>query len=299
MGLFYLAVSKLTAVGKMIAMKKCGNAAKGVESSVRINLIRSCGCVVISMIICLFSGLKSMSGEGWIYSILSGFTNAMLLFVWMLCAERCSLCTVEIFCMIGGVVLPMLSAPMMFSGESIGLFEWCGALMLIPAAYCFYPKGCGKKGFSLSALPLLLLAGLSNAGCVVTQKLFASSECGTVADFNLITFLFSSLVLGIFFCFMIIRHKDAKSKQKSERTYSKQLIVYIFAAIVMLYSSQYFNTLASGLVRSGVFYPLSYAIAMPLTLIADIVVFKEKIRVPHIIGLMLIIGAVFLINYKV
>ncbi len=296
MGIFYLIGAKATAIGKMIAMKKCGDAAKGAENSLRINLIRSLGCVIISLIICVFAGFKGVSAVGFFFSVLSGIANALLLFAWVLCAEKCSLCTVEIFCMIGGVALPMLVAPLMFEGETVSLLQWAGALMLLPSAYCFSKKNESGAAFSFSSLPLLLLAGLSNAGCVVTQKLFTAYGEGTVSDFNLITFLACTLTLGTIFISVKLFRKNVKSTKIHEKASTKQLAVYISVAVVMLYASQYLNTLASGKLASALFYPLSYAISMPLTLLTDCVFFKKKIRLSSIIGLGLVISAIVLIN---
>ena len=39
MGILYLLGAKITAIGKMIAMKKCGNVAKGAKNSLKINMI--------------------------------------------------------------------------------------------------------------------------------------------------------------------------------------------------------------------------------------------------------------------
>ena len=296
MGVLYLIGAKIGAIGKMIAMKKCGNAAKGAKNSLKINLIRSLGCVFISLIICVFIGFQDVSDKAVLYSVSSGIANALLLFAWVLCAERCALCTVEIFCMIGGVVLPMILAPLMFSGESVSIYQWIGALMLIPAAYCFFPKNKGNASFSLSAIPLLLLSGLSNAGCVISQKLFTAYGEGTVADFNLITFVVCTLTLAILFVIIKIFKKELPPAHESKSNSLMYLSVYIFVAIVMLYASQFLNTLASGKLSPAIFYPLSYAISMPMTLLTDIVIFKEKIRTPYFIGISLVIGAIILIN---
>ena len=51
MGIVYLLISKFATLGKMIAMKKCGKIASGPENSIRINLIRSFGCLIISVIV--------------------------------------------------------------------------------------------------------------------------------------------------------------------------------------------------------------------------------------------------------
>lgn len=299
MGIFYLFLSKLGGIGKMIAMKKCGRIASGAKNSLLINSIRSAGCVIISLIICLFSGFLAMRGEGYLVCILSGIANAGLLFLWVLCAERCSLCTVEIFCMIGGVVLPMLISPLLFATESISLLQWIGAIMLLPAAYCFSSKGSkeNKKMSVLSAV-LLISVCLANTGCVTTQKVFTYNSFGSVADFNLYTFLICTLVLLVALFFFNMK-KDTESEREVKTLgilKEKQIIIYISIAIVMLYAAQYFGTLSSGSLSSAHFFPLSYAISMPLTLLTDLVVFKEKIKVKSFIGLGLVLIAILLIN---
>ncbi len=139
MGIIYLLAAKITAVGKMIAMKKCGSRASGVKNSLKINLIRSVGCTAISLIICLISGFGYFGTAELLLSVFSGVANALLLFSWVLCAEKTSLCTVEIFCMIGGVLFPMLISVLLLPEESITLWAIIGGALLIPAACCFYP----------------------------------------------------------------------------------------------------------------------------------------------------------------
>ena len=299
MGIIYLFLSKISAIGKMVAMKKCGNIAKGSKNSLAINFIRSVGCIPVALILCLFTGFQSMSTAGLIICIISGIANAGLLFSWVLCAERSSLCTVEIFCMIGGVVLPMIISPLLFEGEIITFTQWIGSILLLPAAFLFSKKErTDTAKMTPLGLALLLVACLSNALCVLTQKLFTTKNCGSAADFNLLTFVFCSIAIGMAY-FLLLAFKKKETKAQTHKLLSKkQFIVYIFVAIVMLYASQYFSTLASGNLASAYFFPLSYAIGMPLTLATDIFIFKEKLRVGSVIGLALVILSVLLIGIK-
>ena len=298
MGIFYLFLAKVCAIGKMIAMKKCGKLASGAKNSLLINSIRSMGCAGISLIICLFSGFDAMSGEGYFVSALSGIANAGLLFLWVLCAERCSLCTVEIFCMIGGVVIPLLISPLIFVGETITVFQWLGAIILLPAAYCFSSKKKEEKKVSAGSFLLLICACLANAGCVTTQKVYTYYGYGSIADFNLITFLVcTASLLFVLICFRAIKSKNCEKEVNVSDNFGKnQIIVYIILAIVMLYASQYLGTLSSESLKSALFFPLSYAISMPLTLLTDILIFKERLNIKSIIGLSLVIISIYFIN---
>jgi len=297
MGLLYLFISKFGTIGKMIAVKKSGGIASGPKNSLIINLIRSLGCVLISLLFCLFSGFDKMSDLGILFAILSGIANAGLLFSWILCTEKSSLCAVEIFCMIGGILIPLLFTPLLFDGETIGLFQWIGALLLLPAAYCFsYKKSSSGKGLTPSALLLLLLACFSNAGCFLTQKLFTAYGCGSAADFNLLTFLFCGIFLGIMLVPISLTSKSKDSLFKKPKKVKKQLFIYILIAIIMLYIAQYFSTLASGKLQSAYFFPLSYAISMPLTLLSDIIIFNEKLKASSIIALLFVALSITLIS---
>ena len=80
------------------------------------------------------------------------------------------------------------------------------------------------------------------------------------------------------------------------KTFNKRIIVYIIIAIAMLYCAQYTNTLAAGKLSGAILFPLSYALGMPLTLLADIFIFKEKIRVKTGCGVSLAVLSAFLCN---
>ena len=202
--------------------------------------------------------------------------------------------------MIGGVVLPMMASPFLFTGEVITLSQWLGSLLLIPAAFCLCYKPTDKKASSsfLLSAALLTVACLSNALTVLTQKIYVSYEHGDAADFNLMTFIFCSITLGVAFSGLSLLTKRDKTPKLSVNGAKKHFIIYIFAAIVTLYVAQYFSTLASGELDSAYFFPLSYAIGMPLTLLTDTIVYKEKIKLSSSVGIALVIAAVILIGIR-
>ena len=325
MGIIYMILSKLGAAGKMIAMKKCGKVASGHENSVKINLIRSLGCFIISLAVALIGGMGNMKGTGAVISAVSGVANAALLFSWVLAATLAPMSTVEIFCMIGGIVIPLILSPLMIEAEAVSVIEWLGALILFPAAICFRaPRSTDGGGMKASAVPYLLLAGLSNSACVLTQKLYAAYDGGGTAEFNLFTFGVCSATLALCFGAMKLfgalkRRRGALCKEKEQCTQaqfsegrhngthseagglggksastSTKTALYVAVAVVMLYLSNYFSLLASYALPSGLLFPLSYAIGMPLTVACDTVFFGEKIRLRTVIGAVLVIISVIL-----
>jgi drug/metabolite transporter (DMT)-like permease len=295
MGYLFLLLSKLSGIGKMVAMKKCGNIASGAESSLIINLLRSSGCLVISLVVSLSIGFGGMNGVGWLIAVIFGIAQAFFLFSWVLAAERASLCTVEIFCMIGGVLVPLLVTPLFIPTETVGTLAWIGAFLLLPAAVLSFPKNRGKS-LSLSAFPLLLFAGGSNAACVVAQKLYTEYGEGSAADFNLAAFAVTIPTLALIYAVIRVAKIGTKREAFPLKSGNTQIIVYIMIAIIMLYCAQYTNTLASGSLEASVLFPLSYAIGMPLTMLTDVVVFREKVKIRTLCGVLLAVVSAILCN---
>ena len=294
MGYLFLLLSKLSGIGKMVAMKKCGKIASGPQNSLIINILRTAGCLVISLAVSAAVGFDDITRIGFLISALAGIFVALSLFSWVLAAEISSLCVVEIFCMIGGVLIPLIITPFFIPDEPVGILSWFGAFLLIPAAILIFPKS--NKRLSLKALPLLILAGAANAGGVVTQKLFAEYGGGSASNFNTISFGAALPTLVLIFILLKLLKKDTISNRITAKTFNKRIIVYIIIAIAMLYCAQYTNTLAAGKLSGAILFPLSYALGMPLTLLADIFIFKEKIRVKTGCGVSLAVLSAFLCN---
>ena len=294
MGYLFLFLSKLSGIGKMVAMKKCGKIASGPENSLIINMLRTLGCLFISLFVSLAVGFGDMTERGILISVLFGVFVSLSLFSWVLAAEAASLCVVEIFCMIGGVLVPMLITPLFITGENAGILSWIGAVLLIPAALLLFRRT--DKKLSLKALPMLILAGVSNAGGVITQKLFAEWGGGTATDFNTLSFATALPTLALIFAVLKIFRKHRESEQLSAKAFNKQTIIYIIVAIAMLYCAQYTNTLAAERLTGAILFPLSYALGMPMTMVADTLIFKEKVRVRTVCGVALAVISALLCN---
>lgn len=290
MGYLFLFLSKIAAIIKMISVKNCGNIASGARNSVLINLIRAIGCITVSLAVCLVSGFGKMDTIGLIISIFSGVSMGASLFTWVLVATKVSLCTVETFCMAGGVVLPLIVAPFVIEGESVSIAQWVGSAILFVAMFCL-SKGNKKTKLDGISLILLLVCGFANFGCVFTKKLFTTFSKGNAEDYQLYTFIFVFLTLIAIFLFF------PKKKTVDSPKFTSKVVLYIALAIIMLYLVEYLATLSSNYLSSAIYYPLSYIISMPLTFLADIAIYKEKITVNNIFGIVLVTLSGVLINF--
>ena len=293
MGYLYLLLSKIAAVVKMISVKKCGNIASGAKNSVKINLLRSAGCLAVALIVCCFSGFEKMSAPGIFMTLLSGVANGVLLWSWILAAASAPMITVEVFCMIGGVVIPLIISPLILNGESVTLLQWIGSLLLFGAMFCLSKKSASSKITPKSIL-LMCIAGLSNAGCVISQKFYQSFEGGTVADFQLGTFIFTIAVLALILLLMSAFKRDAADEASPKL--SRKALLLITVAFVMTYASQFLATVAAGRIPAAVLYPLAYVISMPLIFFVDVLLFKEKVTLNNVIGIILVTASGILIN---
>ena len=106
MGYVFLLIASFAGITKMAAMKGCGKVCPGAYNSVRINAFRSLLCAAVALAVFLASGARAEKKEWWLW-LISGASNAAMMFAWLLCSERIGLVFVESFCMLGSVAIPL------------------------------------------------------------------------------------------------------------------------------------------------------------------------------------------------
>ena len=132
MGYLFLIIANIAGISKVAAMKGCGKECPGEYNSVRINAFRALLCTLVSVVIFYLTGARFKVEEDYIW-ILSGLSNALMMFVWILCAQKIGLLFVEAFAMVGAVIIPMLIAPLLYEGESVSVWQWVGVVCLLIA----------------------------------------------------------------------------------------------------------------------------------------------------------------------
>lgn len=313
MGYIFLMIACLAGISKGVAMKSSGRVCPGEYNSVRINAVRSLICASVSVAIFLISG-ASYEGEYWWIWLISGLSNALMMFVWILCAQRMSLIFVEAFGLIGSTVIPMLLAPVLYEGDTVALPQWLGAASLFVAIVLLSLSPANKrardgggdgsvsessaeeaKGGGASTAVYIILYVLSNAAMCITQKLYPSRAGSEyTVFFNLMTFL---VVFAVFTVVLGAGRAVAGKGILPENSGSvKKLLCYVTVAAVMIYVYQYFSTLSASMLPSAIFYPLARGISMLLTAVCDVLIFRQKLTVNTCIGLLFIIATVVLTN---
>ncbi len=316
MGYVFLLIASFAAISKMAAMKCGGKVCPGAYNSVRVNAFRSLICAAAALIVFFATGAR-VSGEEWGLWIISGLSNAVMMFAWLLCSERVPLVFAEAFGMLGSVAIPLFVAPALY-GETVNARQWAGVACL-PIALIFLSakprakrasdevlaattaaekaepateSAVHKKSFALTAIYIVLLA-VSNAGMCITQKLYpvrAGKEY--VPFFNLATF---GVVLACFFGALGAGKAFAGKRLLPENTASsKKLAIFVTVAAVMIYVYSFFASLAAEALPSAVYYPLARGVGMFLTTLCDRLIFGQKITKNVCAGLAFVFAAIVL-----
>lgn len=294
MGILWLLLANICGICKTVSVKKCGQKASGARNGIKINFFRSAICLIVSFAVFLFSPHSGDIPGLW-FSLLAGTANVVLLFSWLIASQYSSLCAVEIFCMIGAVIIPMILAPLLYAGESVSPMQWTGAGLLIVSAFLISPHEKKNKRFSGKTVMFLILCTVSNAGVAVSQKLFTAYANASIAYFNLISFTVVFFAFGIAEMICFLYEKTDNKEEKVKKNFFRQTWMYIAISSVMLYANQYFSTTASGYFSSAVFYPIMYAIMIPLDFLADLMIFKEKFKIIKLCGAFCAVAAILFV----
>ena len=301
----FLLIANFAGISKVIAMKNSGKICPGEYNSVRINTLRSILCCIVSLVTFYAIGGKAESSGWWIW-LISGISNALMMFLWVTCTQRIGLIYLETFAIIGSTAIPMIIAPLLYEGETVSLLQWVGVLCLLVAVIVLSLKPKAQNGASttkvkennngkITVIVYVLLLILSYVGAGVSQKLYPTLVGQEyTAYFNLMTFI----VVLICFSLVLISGKIFKKKTllPENSVQSKKLFLYVFIAAVMIYAYQYFSTLAAGMLPSAIFYPLIKGISMLLTVLCDVLIYKQKMTKNTFIGLLFVFTAIIHIN---
>ena len=278
----------------MVAIINCGKLATGLKNNVVINLIRTTGCLVVSLLVCLIVGFSKLDGIGLFLVILSGVAMGLMMVVWLLSTQYAQVILVEVFAMIGGVIVPLFLAPYLINGDNVSLLQWIGAFILIVALFLFSKGGDGKK-LTFKGILLLLSYLVITAVSMITQTCYSYYSTGSSEDFQLYTFLFATITLIIMFIFISAFHKKSDKTVENPK-FNLKVIIYISIAIVFLYIGNLLSKLSTTYLPQTVFYPFSYVISMPLIFITEAIVYKQKVTFNNILALILVVASGILVN---
>ena len=299
-----LVLAQLGTSGKQYAMKNCGRLTPGPFNSICINAMRALICLAVSAVICLVSGGGTTTPLGYLIIIISGVATAFNLFTWILSSRLVSLTLLESVCMMGSLVLPLILAPYIFNGERVSLWQWIGCALVIVSVFLFMnksEKGAKREGSLISKIAIVAFCAIALTTTTIFKKLYVinieANGLGNVEYFTFINFVTVLAVFAILFVIYYARErKRATAENRGVELPYKKVWAYILIAAAALYLNELFTVYANQL-PAAIYLPLSKGLAVGCTFLLDITVFKDKVTLRKLIGLVTVTAAIILVNF--
>jgi len=293
MGYLFLIVALLTGTTKGYCGKKTSGYTNGFRDAVFANCIRMLLCTVIGLGLILVSedpGHLILSGNMLLISAFSGISTAIFVVTWLVCVRKSAYMMLDIFLMLG-VLIPLIASNVLFH-EAIKPTQWIGIAILFAAVVimCSYHNTIKEK-LTPGALILLLICGAASGLADFSQKLFVKLiPDGSAAVFNFYTYLFAAVVLLITFA------ATKETISPTEKADYKKIFGYILVMAICLFANSYFKTPAAGHLQALVLYPLNQGCGLILSAVMSSFLFKEKLTVKAVIGILVAFIGLLIIN---
>ncbi len=296
MGYLFLALALLAGSTKGYCGKKTSGFVREYKDAMFTNFVRMVLCILISFLLLALSGRLSLLAVDLnvvMITLLSGVTTSVFVVAWLLAVRRGAYMMLDVFLMLG-VIVPLLLSEFLFD-EKIRLNQWAGLLVLLVAVVimCSYNNQIKEK-MSLKSLGLLVLCGIANGLTDFSQKLYVKTVAdSSAAVFNFYTYIFSALVLLVFYLGAKVTDKTGSS---SETDVLRRVGGYVAVMSVCLFLNSYFKTMAAGILPSAILYPLSQGASLILSSFMSMLFFKEKLTAKCITGIALSFAGLLIIN---
>ncbi len=293
MGYLFLLVALFAGVSKGYCGKKTSGYTSGFHDAVLANVIRMILCTVFGLLLILITegfGILNQTTDMLLISALSGVATAVLVLTWLLSVKKSAYMMLDIFLMLG-VLIPIIASNIFFN-EAIRLTQWVGIIVLFVAVVimCSYNNTIKAK-LTPSSFILLLICGVANGIADFSQKIFAQNIAnGSTAVFNFYTYLFATFVLTVIFFLL------PKSDKDQDKSNVKKIAGYIFLMAIFLFVNSYFKTLAAKYLDAVILYPLNQGCALILSALMASVLFKEKLTIKAVAGIIIAFIGLLIIN---
>lgn len=293
MGYLLLAVAVFAGATKGYCGKKISNSTQGLRDSIFANILRMFLCIIIGLIIVTVGGNANQlapSADILLISALSGISTSVFVVSWLISVKKSAYMLLDVFLMTG-VLIPIICGSIFFN-ETVKITQWVGlAILLFSAALMCSYNNSVKVKMTLSGFLLLLLCGVANGFTDLSQKIFVKRMPDIAPSvFNLYTYVFAFITLGIaYLCIKRPQNSETKAKQ------GFGIYAYITVMAICLFMNSLFKTLAASYLDSALLYPLSQGSALILSTLMSAILFKEKITIKAIVGIVIaFVGLIFI-----
>ena len=204
----------------------------------------------------------------------------------------------------GGLLICCLISWVWF-GETMSVLQGIGLVLFFGAAYLLSSTKkenmeTEKRRISKKTWILLIMVMLTE-GCVeVSQKYFSLKVIGgSVAWYSFFMFAFSAIIMGMGLCVIQVKRNKTKTakvgdsevnlyeKKETKLRLNKALLVCGFLLSFAVFVINLLVTELSRTVSSAVLFPVSASISICITVLVGWIVYKEKLTVKNMIGVVL------------
>lgn len=251
----------------------------------------------LSLIALLYYGFSGFNTTMVLCSIGMAAFITLGLFTEMQALKGASLILVQMFAA-GSIVLSALFGHFFLDGQEMNVYQWLGLVVFLISIYFMVSQDKSKtveeqaqpkKKISLKTLIMLILMFIAEGGMMIVQTIFGTLvEDGNTALFSFVMFAINALILYI--CYLVqalFIHKPVRQVEKKLKFLPKTLLI---CGAFLAFALAVINILATELtamVPAALLFSISNAIAIIVTMLVGGIVYKEKVGVKNIIGIVL------------
>ncbi|MBR2023804.1 MAG: hypothetical protein IJ996_04750 [Clostridia bacterium] len=251
----------------------------------------------LSLIALLYYGFSGFNATMVLCSIGMAAFITLGLFTEMQALKGASLILVQMFAA-GSIVLSALFGHFFLDGQEMNVYQWLGLVVFLISIYFMVSQDKSKaedeqaqpkKKISLKTLIMLILMFIAEGGMMIVQTIFGTLvEDGNTALFSFVMFAINALILYI--CYLVqalFIHKPVRKVEKKLKFLPKTLLI---CGAFLAFALAVINILATELtamVPAALLFSISNAIAIIVTMLVGGIVYKEKVGVKNIIGIVL------------
>lgn len=278
----------LMQVFQCYCMKKSSLLLEGVQGTICFTAWRYSLCTLLALGMALMSSkLPYCSLQTLSIAALGGISLALCGVCGLLAMQEDAVVLVNM-ASTAGILLPCAAGAWLFE-EKIGWNHGAGLALFLTAAWLLMGYSVSVKGkVSGKTRFLLLLVFAANGFTMVAQKLFACYGRESVSVFSFYMFAFAAVLL---FLFSLIKKKDTGRFLPAKREG-----VYLVILSVAVFVINQAMTSASSAISSVVLFPVFNGSSLMLTTLMSALVFREKLTVKSVMGLLCGIAALVFLN---
>ncbi len=255
----------------------------------RFNLLRNASCAVMITAIYIFSGGDfHVSGFSLLMGVLLAAANILSLNTTMK-AQSCGPFAYTTVITALSAIIPTVAG--LFLGETIKGAQFIG-IGLMAVCIILSPEGKGKEENKTNLKWLLFCAAafVTSGSVGVVQKLHQHSELhrSEMATVLITCFLLSTLVAAVNYFY------ERNDEYAETAKHTRSSVIFPIATGICFAYPHTINLFLSGKLPSVVFFPTVNLSPMILTMVASVVLFKERLSLKRWIGIVIgILSTVF------